>query len=236
MLGNQGCDANAGWTPIERETPVYDVNGGKIGSVEDINRDTLVLQKGMFFPKDISVPLAAIHHADAGGVYLGLTKDQVEHEEWGSLRGQRGAPAPQPTAPADMGGTTPSPARGSGDMAIPVREEELVNAPVHVTYPTNGAAVPLPGSDPLTIRFDPSTLDHTAILAVLNDSQGKFTVTLPTRETGALTVKHDQTQDFQPGPGLISLARVTTRTVAGTAFHQDTVEYDNITAMPIIWQ
>lgn len=127
-----------------------------------------------------------------------------------------------------------TPAQGQGDrIEIPVK---VVNAPVRVTYPPNGATVPLPGNDLLSIRYDPSTLDHTTILAVLNDSRGKFTVTLPTRETGTLTVTHDQTQDFQPGPGLISLARVTTRTVSGTGFHQVNVEYDNITAVPVIWQ
>lgn len=126
-----------------------------------------------------------------------------------------------------------TPAQGGDRISIPV---QVVNAPVHVTSPTSGASVPLPGNDPLVIHYDSSSLDHTTILAVLNDSRGKYTVTLPTRETGALTVKHDQTQDFQPGPGLISLARVTTRTVSGTGFHQVTVEYDNITAVPVIWQ
>jgi len=127
-----------------------------------------------------------------------------------------------------------APAQGGGDrIKIPVK---AVHAPVHATYPASGATVPLPGDDPLIIRYDPSTLDHTAILAVLNDSRGKFTLTLPARETGTLTITHDQTQDFQPGPGLISLARVTTRTVAGTAFHQVTVEYDNITSVPVTWR
>lgn len=139
MVSNQGFDANAGGTPIEPGTTVYDVNGDKIGSVEDITGDTLLIKKGLIFPKDISVPLAAVRQASSDGIYLQVTKDQVQQEDWGDFTGgrQRGA-AVRPAASSaqtDIGTNRSGAARtdatiagnsGNGEMTVPVHEEELV--------------------------------------------------------------------------------------------------------------
>ena len=60
-------------------TPVYDVNGDKVGSVSEqrVQGDNLVLQRGLIFPHDYSVPLRAVARADADGIYLNVTKDDV---------------------------------------------------------------------------------------------------------------------------------------------------------------
>lgn len=128
MRDEQGF-ANTGGALIQGGTPVYDINGDKIGTTEGVQGSTLIIQKGIFFPKDISIPLAAVRQADAGGVYLSLTKDQVQHEDWGSLSGQPSSQATQTMSAgiADTTAGTGSRARGdTGDIAVPVREEELV--------------------------------------------------------------------------------------------------------------
>lgn len=65
-------------------TLVYDVNGDKVGIVTEqgVQGDNLVLQKGLFFPHDYYVPLRTIMHADADGIYLNVTKDDVTNQSF----------------------------------------------------------------------------------------------------------------------------------------------------------
>lgn len=77
MLGQQFAEG----------TPVYDVNGNKVGTVngQSVQGDNLVLQKGLFFPHDYYVPLRTIMHTDADGIYLNVTKDDVTNQKFDSL-------------------------------------------------------------------------------------------------------------------------------------------------------
>ena len=60
-----------------------------------------------------------------------------------------------------------TPVRASAPIPDPVVVSvNVVNAPVHVTSPASGSAVPIPKSAPLTIHFDPVSLANTTILAV----------------------------------------------------------------------
>lgn len=63
-------------------TPVYDVNGDKVGAVSEqaVQGDNLVLQKGLIFPHDYYVPLRAVSSADADGIHLNVTKDDVTNQ------------------------------------------------------------------------------------------------------------------------------------------------------------
>ena len=64
---------------LAQGAPVYDVNGDKICTVADADQlnNLLVIQKGLFFPKDFPVPMSAVAHSDADGVYLNVSKDDV---------------------------------------------------------------------------------------------------------------------------------------------------------------
>ncbi|HEX8035742.1 MAG TPA: PRC-barrel domain-containing protein [Ktedonobacterales bacterium] len=68
-------------------TPVYDVNGQRLGEVDDpaMDHDALILREGHIFPKDIAIPLSAIASADATSVRLAMTADDVRQERWNPL-------------------------------------------------------------------------------------------------------------------------------------------------------
>lgn len=115
----------------------------------------LVLQKGLFFPHDYTVPMSAITRSDADGVYLNVTKDDVTNqtfdtpsnaqsyqqtERMGAGNLDRSNLTEQPLTQTQSqgaeygnagntdlyaGGSHPTPTQGN-DIAVPVREEELV--------------------------------------------------------------------------------------------------------------
>lgn len=165
------------------------------------------------------------------GQFLAYESNPVEQLfDYGSYVGEA------PIQPAGGAYTfTYTPAQGKGSpISIPV---QVVNAPVDVTSPANGATVSLPtGSDSMTIQYVPSSLANTQILAILVDSRGKATFTLPEPEHGTINVSASQLAGFQPGPGTIYVVRVTTNMPGGTPFHQVRVEYDNITIRQVMWQ
>jgi len=65
-------------------TPVYDVNGEKVGTVikHGLVENTLILHKGIFFHRDIQVPLSTVQRSDANGIYLSVSKDELQHERY----------------------------------------------------------------------------------------------------------------------------------------------------------
>lgn len=133
------------------------------------------------------------------------------------------------------GGTytiTYTPAGGSA-ITVPVK---VITAPVSVQQPANHATVAIPKDAPLTIQYTPTQMANTTIVAVPIDSRGNWTATLPQNETGTLSVPASQFTKFQPGPGTLALARITTSSPAGTPFQQLKVEYQNITQLQIDWQ
>ena len=132
---------------------------------------------------------------------------------------------------------TPARARATAPAPDPVTiSVNVVNAPVHVTSPASGSAVSIPKSAPLTIHFDPVSLANTTILAVAVDSRAQVTFTLPQRETGTITMQPDQFNNFNPGPGVLSLVRVTNVSHGNAPFNKLTINYENISQFPVTWQ
>jgi hypothetical protein len=132
-----------------------------------------------------------------------------------------------------------TPARASATVPAPdpaAISVNVVNAPVHVISPASGSAVPIPRSAPLTIHYDPVSLANTTILAVAVDSRAQVTFTLPQRETGTITMQPDQFTNFNPGPGVLSLVRVTTVSQGNAPFNKLTINYENISQFPVTWQ
>ena len=108
--------------------PVYDINGDKVGTVGGVDpqSNALVIQKGLFFPKDIPVPMSAIARSDADGVYLNLSKDDAISGNFGAASATAAQTSYGGTAPSDIG-TGPRERAATGeDIAVPVREEELI--------------------------------------------------------------------------------------------------------------
>ncbi len=132
---------------------------------------------------------------------------------------------------------TYTPAQGKGSpitVSVPV-----VNAPVDVTSPANGASVALPknnNNQPVTIQYTPTQVANTTILAILIDSRGTATFTLPQPETGTISVPANQLSNFQAGPGVIYVVRITSNQISGTPFRQVKTEFDNITVREMVWQ
>jgi hypothetical protein len=134
---------------------------------------------------------------------------------------------------------TYTPARASATTPVPdplIVSVNVVDAPVRVTSPVSGSAVPIPKSAPLTIRFDPVSLANTSILAIAVDSRAQVTFTLPQGETGTITMQPNQFTSFNPGPGTLSLVRVTNVSHGNAPFNKLTITYENISQFPVTWQ
>lgn len=65
-------------------TDVFDTNGDKVGTLDQppVRDGALVVQKGFFFPHDIYVPLSAASRTTPDGIYLSLSKDQLNGDEF----------------------------------------------------------------------------------------------------------------------------------------------------------
>jgi uncharacterized protein (TIGR02271 family) len=105
---------DAGWD-------AYGNDGQKIGSIYERREEFLVVQKGVFFPKDLYVPTDAIERADAGErrVYLNVAKDDIESMGWD-----------EPTSTTrstydEQSGSATSYDESAGSVRVPVHEESL---------------------------------------------------------------------------------------------------------------
>ena len=60
-------------------------DGEKVGTVQDVQGDYIVVSKGFFFPQDYYIPTTAITSADDKDVYLNVTKDQALNQGWDTI-------------------------------------------------------------------------------------------------------------------------------------------------------
>jgi uncharacterized protein (TIGR02271 family) len=62
----------------------YDQNGERIGDIEEVGRDYVLVTKGLIFVKDIYIPTSAISEVDAetGAVHVNVDKDGIEDMGW----------------------------------------------------------------------------------------------------------------------------------------------------------
>lgn len=65
-------------------TAVLDAQGEKVGvvGVPPMQGNYLVVEKGWLFTHTLYIPHAAIHAQDANGIYLNLTKEELQDERW----------------------------------------------------------------------------------------------------------------------------------------------------------
>ncbi|MGB3330923.1 MAG: DUF2171 domain-containing protein, partial [Thermomicrobiales bacterium] len=69
------------WT-VREGTPVITFDGQKIGEVDNATGDFLLVKKGFLFPKEYSIPAAAIQTIGPDAVYLTVTKDIALAQGW----------------------------------------------------------------------------------------------------------------------------------------------------------
>ena len=74
------------YTSIAQGTDVYDVNGDKVGSVQEFlpQAACLLVEKGMLFKKDVYIPVSAIASTGADGVRINLSKDDLKNDRYAS--------------------------------------------------------------------------------------------------------------------------------------------------------
>jgi hypothetical protein len=95
-------------------SPVLDAHGEKVGVVgaSETLGNYLVVQKGWLFTSELYIPLAAIHARDANGIYLNLTKDELNDDQWkvppGGGSAVEAAP-PSAVPPTAAPGNSPNP-------------------------------------------------------------------------------------------------------------------------------
>ena len=100
----------------------YDADGQSIGDAVEVGSDYVLVQKGMFFPKDLYIPLAAVTSVDVANAkfFVDVTKDSVESLGWD------GPPAGDAwdtsAATSDAWDTS---AATSDTFTVPVREERI---------------------------------------------------------------------------------------------------------------
>jgi uncharacterized protein (TIGR02271 family) len=114
------ADIQSGWD-------VYGADEQKVGNVDRVEQGCVVAHKGIFFPKDLYIPLAAIRRIEHDRVYLNVDKNAVEYQGWDT----EPVATPDYTAsglgPAGaVGERTAAPARtAEGERTLHLREEEL---------------------------------------------------------------------------------------------------------------
>ena len=97
---------------IQNGWNAYDANGERIGDVVEVDSTYVLVRKGMFFPKDLYIPLAAVTSVDEAGAtfFVNVTKDNVEAQAWDN-------------PPTVAGWDTTNTSRDS--FTVPVREERV---------------------------------------------------------------------------------------------------------------
>jgi uncharacterized protein (TIGR02271 family) len=119
--------------PIAPGDEVFGSDNEKVGTVAEVQPGYLVVEKGFFFPTDFYIPLSAVTLAEAGQVYLMVTKDAALHSGWDVVPDLTATTDAQVVERDRIAGEPEMAAyevAADDDLIIPVREEEL-SATVH---------------------------------------------------------------------------------------------------------
>src|SRR5690348_10020880 len=144
----------AGPQAIMPGTTVYDAAGDKLGSVHDFDPRGayLVVQKGLFFPKDRYVPTDAIARTTPEGVFLTLSKRDLDDERYGTLPVARARAVGTDSSVLDTDSETVTTRRTMAtptDTAVPSAPAGVLSPPEQTAADrfTDAAAHSLPPED-----------------------------------------------------------------------------------------
>jgi uncharacterized protein (TIGR02271 family) len=109
-----------GWT-------VYDTNAEKIGDVEDVGSNYLLVQKGLLFVKDLYIPMSEVRDVDqaARTVYLGVGKDEIDSRGWDMPPVESDTDVGAAATGGYTTGTTTSGSFGDEAQRLRLHEEDL---------------------------------------------------------------------------------------------------------------
>ena len=116
--------------PLTQGMDVFGADGGKVGSIQDVQDDYILVEKGFFFPKDYYIPWSAIQGVtEDNDVYLTITKEDALERQWDTLpRGDATRPATA-TGTGDVTGatydTTNSATTAADTTRVPIYEEQV---------------------------------------------------------------------------------------------------------------
>ena len=111
---------------------VYGSDGQKVGTVAEVRRSYIVVEKGFFFRTDYFIPTSAVANASAGAVTLHVAKDAALHSGWETVPDADTVLTEVAVTTTDRdraGGPASSGALevAAGDeLRVPVVEEELI--------------------------------------------------------------------------------------------------------------
>lgn len=111
----------------------------------------------------------------------------------------------------------------------------IVAAPITSMQPGSGASVPVPSSAPLVVQYGPSGVSNSVIGGAATDSRGHLALMFDLTDNGSASFDLSGFKDFQPGPGTLTLSRVTSSKPGGTGFASLDVGYENLTTEQIVW-
>jgi len=103
------------WQPAEG-MDVYGADGEKLGQIVAIDTNSIMVEKGFFFPKDYYIPRTAIASIDGENVYLLVGKDEALQSGWDEQQFDEidaGVSAPDTMMATGAGGTS-IPTSGGG--------------------------------------------------------------------------------------------------------------------------
>jgi uncharacterized protein (TIGR02271 family) len=100
------ADVQPGWD-------VYSADEQKVGNVDRVEQNYIVAHKGIFFAKDLYIPLEAVRRFEHDRVYLNIVKDEVDGQGWDT--------EPMPTP----GGVRADRGTDTGGQTLHLHEEEL---------------------------------------------------------------------------------------------------------------
>jgi len=96
--------------PLTKGMDVFGAEGDKVGSIQDVQDDYILVEKGFFFPKDYYIPWNAIQGVtEDNDVYLTIGKDEALNQRWDTLPAgdATGASYTGTTTGTDYTGATP---------------------------------------------------------------------------------------------------------------------------------
>jgi hypothetical protein len=124
---------------IPQDTPVFDVNADKVGTVvlSALRDGYFVVEKGLIFTHELYLPATAIQSSGADGIRLRLSKDELKDERW-----------KQP--PAGYAGDTAAQPQGVNRPEQP----GMGAAPNQPVYPNQPPVSPAPEQSPQVHQGD----------------------------------------------------------------------------------
>lgn len=181
-------------------------DGEKVGEVKDALGESFTVKEGWFFPKEHIIPSSVIASVDDSAVYLSVTKDQAQADDWTSAAassstaadtGWGAAPAVDETTAAGVYGDTVS---GDGYAEATAVESEDLAAGTYdrdaATGDTGTIRVPLSEEELVATRQE---VDRGTVRIERDVVTEQQSLDVPVTEEEVLVSRQVVDRDLAPG-------------------------------------